>query len=857
MWIKYICLENFKNIKTGLKANRLEIDFSKRENVICLLTGPNGMGKTSLLSCLTPFATLGNLDIRDGNQLIIEKKPGYKRIIIMNGPDEIDIEHFYSVNKETHSVKSYIKLNGKELNPNGNVTSFKNVVYELLHIDLDYVRLIRLGDNVSNLIQLKTSERKKFMSKMLPSVDNYLKLYTKLSADVRDLKVVMSHITDNINKLNIKDEEEYQKKMNEIDDAISYYEKNINEVTEEIYKLTYDIESLSLDLEYRDELRKLRKKESRYRLLLEDKDSLKDIDTLKKEIESLSQMILKLKSEIEFSDREYDMKLNQLDDNKKEISELSYQIDIEVQNSNLLSLRDYLKELLEKEQKTKAVTLPFEINFTKEELDDFVVDLKNIQRDLNITYEFGKGPITEVIDLMEKDVNISDFVTANLLALENKREKSNRTYLDSLITKYEKKKIPDCKESCIFRDLYMDVMRVKEIKSVETSNKSPEYYQIVKVVHENLLSIIERLSELSGFIKKLPAEYQSMFIKKKVFKSIKKCEMIYKDEKINELMSIVAEYSYYIKLNQEIETTKKNIESEEQKSNLPFLVKQKEKLEDKNQTLLDEIEALKEKMNSLSKELKEKEEELELSKDSIGAIENYTTIKDNMIELEEKAMKYEEWSKERLEKEKKKNVLTHEKTFMINNKNQYDMNFQEFKKLTKELRKCREMYDDYLLIRSATSTKEGIPLLHIQMYLKDTKELVNELLDIVYDGKIYIDDFSITGDEFKIPFIKEGTEIPDISFASQGEKSFLNMAISFALSIQNLTEYNIPLLDEVDATFDQENREKAIAIIERQNEIIQSEQTFIISHNNMYNQYPVDVIDFSDLKSSKFDIKLS
>ena len=136
------------------------------------------------------------------------------------------------------------------------------------------------------------------------------------------------------------------------------------------------------------------------------------IDTLKKEIESLSQMILKLKSEIEFSDREYDMKLNQLDDNKKEISELSYQIDIEVQNSNLLSLRDYLKELLEKEQKTKAVTLPFEINFTKEELDDFVVDLKNIQRDLNTTYEFGKGPINEVIDLMEKDVNISDFVTA-------------------------------------------------------------------------------------------------------------------------------------------------------------------------------------------------------------------------------------------------------------------------------------------------------------------------------------------------------------------------------------------------------------------------------------------------------------
>ena len=186
MWIKSIILENFKNIKTGLKANRLEIDFSKRENVICLITGPNGMGKTSLLSCLTPFATLGNLDIRENNQLILDRMPGYKQIVIMNGNDEIDIEHFYSVNKDSHSVKSYFKLNGAELNPNGNVTSFKSIVNEVLHIDMDYLKLIRLGDNVTNLIKLKGTERKNFMSKMLPSVDNYLKYYKKISGDVRD-----------------------------------------------------------------------------------------------------------------------------------------------------------------------------------------------------------------------------------------------------------------------------------------------------------------------------------------------------------------------------------------------------------------------------------------------------------------------------------------------------------------------------------------------------------------------------------------------------------------------------------------------------------------------------------------------
>lgn len=857
MWIKYICLENFKNIKTGLKANRLEIDFSNRENVICLLTGPNGMGKTSLLSCLTPFATLGNLDIRDGNQLIINKKPGYKRIIIMNGMDEIDIEHFYAVNKDTHSVKSYIKLNGKELNPNGNVTSFKSIVYEVLHIDLDYVRLIRLGDNVANLIKLKTSERKKFMSKMLPSVDDYLKLYTKFSADVRDLKVVMSHISDSINKLNIKDEEEYTKKINEINDGIKYYEKHLETITSDIYKLTYQIDSLSLEDDYKETLKKLKKKESRYRGILEDKDNIRDIKELQKEIDQLNNQIIQLNSEIEFNDKEYDLKLNQLDDNKKEILELSNQIDIEVENSNILSLKKYLKELEKKREDMTEIHLPFQILFTKEELDNFVVDLKNIQRDLNTTYEFGKGPINEVIDLMEKDVNISDFVTANILSIENKKQKNSRTYLDTLIDKYEKKKFPTCEQKCVLKDLYQDIMKIKEIKSVESTDKSVEYYQIVKIVHENLSGIVNRLSELSDFIKKLPEEYQIMFVKKKIFKHIKKCELIYKDDKINELMSIVTEYDNRVKLIQEIESVKSNITMEENKSNLPFLVKQKEKLESKNTSLLEDMNNLIESLQDKKSNLKKSQERLSLLTDSIGAIENYTNLVTELKDLEDKSEKYMKWTSERFEKEKTKRNLLREKEFMINNKNQYDMNFKEFKKLNEELKKCRDMYDDYMLLRASTSTKEGIPLLHIQMYLKDTKELVNELLDIVYSGKIYIDDFSITGDEFKIPFIKEGNEIPDISFASQGEQSFLNMAISFALSIQNLTEYNIPLLDEVDATFDQENREKAIAIIERQNEIIQSEQTFIISHNNMYNQYPVDVIDFSDLKSSKFDIKLS
>ena len=61
-----------------------------------------------------------------------------------------------------------------------------------------------------------------------------------------------------VNKLNIKDEEEYTKKINEINDGIKYYEKHLETITSDIYKLTYQIDSLSLEDDYKETLKKLK-----------------------------------------------------------------------------------------------------------------------------------------------------------------------------------------------------------------------------------------------------------------------------------------------------------------------------------------------------------------------------------------------------------------------------------------------------------------------------------------------------------------------------------------------------------------------------------------------------------------------
>ena len=41
---------------------------------------------------------------------------------------------------------------------------------------------------------------------------------------------------------------------------------------------------------------------------------------------------------------------------------------------------------------------------------------------------------------------------------------------------------------------------------------------------------------------------------------------------------------------------------------------------------------------------------------------------------------------------------------------------------------------------------------------------------------------------------------------------------------------------------DTRNREKFLQVLERQIAMIEGEQIFVISHNNMFNAYPVDII---------------
>jgi DNA repair exonuclease SbcCD ATPase subunit len=171
----------------------------------------------------------------------------------------------------------------------------------------------------------------------------------------------------------------------------------------------------------------------------------------------------------------------------------------------------------------------------------------------------------------------------------------------------------------------------------------------------------------------------------------------------------------------------------------------------------------------------------------------------------------------------------------------------DYHRLVKESQSLNTTFDKLNVIMTSVSTKKGIPLVYMNTYSSRIQSLANNLLAVIYDDELIIDKFNLTADEFEIPFIRDGTRIPDIRYASQSELSLITMALSFALAHGVSQQYGILLLDEIDAGLDEKNRQSFLRMFDRQMRELNSEQAFIISHNlsQMVN-LPMDVIKLSE-----------
>lgn len=842
MYIKEIYLENFSNIKTGLNQNYLHIDFSDREHRICVLKGANGKGKTSLLSYLTPFATLGNLDVRDRHSLILKDKVGKKRItIIDNDGNTLEIYHVYTpVKDKNHTIKSYISLNGEELNTNGNTSSFKELVKTHLGLDMDYLKLLRLGDNVNNLIKQLSTERKNFMSKILDDVNVWLKLYNKVNGDARDLKNIISHLVDKVNKLDISDIDKYLTEIEEMTDNLNKMINTLNEYNNEKAIISDRIEQLGDISEIKKELRTIKNKLNKF----DERDNIESVEEIDKKLLDYNKKQGFLMAEITSLEDKYNSTIKNLDTIINDLNRFTNELSNETSLELINNLESALSEMRSKLDEIIKNLDGIQISITKEEYDNFVVSIKNNQKLLNMTYEFGKEPVREAIKLISDNANIDEYMAKGYLLNEPNDEKS---YLDKLIDKYKNVTVP-CDSDCILKELLSDLLLPLQIKRGPGDiKKDREYYDAVKTCFNNISHVLSDLDRMHIVIDKLPDKIKSRFTTKKVLSSIGDCGYIYKENDINDFMAYITENANRIKLVDEINVTKVKLDIVKSTSKAYMLQEEISRLKKEKEESEETISDIKDTLSSKKDELASLDELISLYNDlravSLSRDEMLSSKKEyeeTLSSYDEYTTKYDELNTNINMVQKHIDALSRTISDMKYKATQYESNISDLSKLKKK-------YADINMLKKAYSTKSGIPLDHIKLYLTDTRQLANEMLDIVYDGDIQLEEFELTENEFNIPFYNKGIIISDIRYASQGESSFLSIAISFALSYQNLTDYNIPLLDEADSNLDASNRMKFINVIEHFMDIISCEQLFIITHNDMFSQYPVDVIDFDKL----------
>lgn len=865
MKIEYLKLKNFVNIYSGMKKKEIEIDFSKSKNKITVIVGPNGSGKTSILSELHPFANSGNMDVRNDTNLIMENCDGYKEIHVRDKDDIYVIKHNYLFSGKTKSVKSFISKNGTELNANGNVRSFKEMVLEHLGLDQDLLKLMRLGSNVTSLINMKSTNRKSFATKLFSDINVYGGFYKKVSEEYRNIRSLMKNLSTKIAKYNVVDESEFEKQLSIVMREINDYEMKKETINKETAILEAKLKEIDINDEesVNERFNYLQNKINEAESLL---TLVKDINMLKSEYElmkekeknGITNKINECRLKIEKCISEKDIYFEQKEEYEEKLKNA-------VTNTRLENLRFNISKysndisILEKELKNRTRYDKYQLLRFKEHVEKLI----EMFRDLNIYDEIH---VKKIIKAILNEQNIKDVIELSTSKMREEYNKINAEIIniENLDLDLNGYVIPEdsCSKSCPYKEFYYKIVNRKNNlgKLIEERNRLNKDMSNC----EDLYNLYNALNEIKKHIDEfkcdvdLPVEYNSydVFMNKLNGDNIVNVNLInlaiddsesfeQLDLLRNELKTFENEYN--IIKDSVIDTI--DIENKILSINEKINNKTNEINEFQNQ--IDELNV---ELESLEKETKNIIEALEL-KESFNDIQNeYGDIKYRINEIQEQKTLMSTYSNKIVSNRKNAFDISNYLNTLSSKKEQLSFNIKDYKSIVNEYNALSLLFEDIDDIKDALDSSKGIPLLYLNVYLKNCPIIMNTLLDNIFDGSLQIDDFLIDENEFRIPFRMDGIKVPDIVYASQGESSFISIVLSLSLIVQSMTQYDIICLDELDGPLDTKNRAEFIKVLYSFIQQVGCEQIFLISHNNMFDNEPVDLIQTAniDIDNYKF-----
>lgn len=869
-----IRLENYIGIYNGRGDNILEVDLSQSTSNIVIIRGSNGSGKSTLLKALSP--------LQDDNTAIIPGMEGKKTLRYLYNGEVYEILYVHPVKNDGSrgqvKMQVYKGMNRVELNPTWNVTSGKDIIFDLFNLDANFLTLSQLSSEDRGLADKKPAERKKFVNSIINGIEVYNNMYKVITKKYSTFKNMINTISSKIRQIgNIEElNARFINISKQVEDVSSERDKAVIEASKidaEIGILTRDNnleEYYKINEEIRDNIDYISASKSQVidlskgELTSENLYELKDI--IDNSLHTFDKDISKWKSEeavanakIESISREKDEAFNSLQtkitkrgtllDGGFSDSDLSLYKDTKAKiaelENDINGLNSSIKNLSEAEALVNAMEMIVPVldslyngldATTKKEKYDFVkTTLDNDGKYVDQTVELSRtyNEVSRTVGELESEV----------LAYEILFDKAK-----SLALRPKECKIDDCSF-------------VKE--AIEASSKHPEkrINDINKEINESktllksLEKDIESYKELYDFNKRFTNLHGMVLSFRKL---LEKSPVDYIIDPYQLLASLDHMEKLMIDFNQirgifNIITTKSNYEE------IIESLKEPAVKYEANKALIDELDSdiasLKDKLTTIDNRLMTEKDAISETVTDISLtefkIEVYTKCKslvDECIGLDTRneelqaqinslsdiALKVKTLDTRMAEAKSRADRLNNDLNAILNERDKIASNKTLLEDYIRDLDLYNKNFSILETIRYYLSPTTGIQTVFMRTYMGNIILKANELLSLIFNGQFIIQPFVINEAEFRIPCLGNGLVNDDISSMSTSQICMISMILSFAILSNSSTDYNILKLDEIDGGLDTENRIQFIGLLKQLISMVGCEQCFLISHNMEY-----------------------
>lgn len=848
----------------GMNLDVVDIDFTKCTNRIVLITGRNGSGKSTLLSHLNPFPDSSSSFVPGVNA---------EKFLVLADRDNIYELRLISEASATgrKTTKAFIQKNGLELNENGNVSSYKDIIFSEFELDSNYISLSSLSSNDRGLGDKTPSERKKFVSNIIENLEIYNNMYKTLNKKSLVYKSNINTLHTKIQNIGSKDlldsrlnslrsrEADLNSKMMDYNNKIVAIQaktsideeesKKIQDANDKVNSLKLQLDQIQVKIDGYSHRTKI------------------GVDEIESKYNEDKALKIQYESKIESANETWKDKSRRLNEVNSSILSLQAELENNDYDVNIAQLytesNEKLKSYLEAIQTSGLVCDTNDISKLEKVIefcDKFIPNLDH----------FYDGLDSEKLNLLANNLvfsSVADLQNQSsqlVTEIEQKKEKLSDLQVDLKTLAILENRPKNCKiNNCAFiSDALKLKSKIKKDPVLEIDALQKDILSISGVLTKNqeridfLNSLVPKSMELDK-LRDMFFEIEPLLSKFEPNFQIDFNLMISQDNPFN----MIRDHQRYIdtlnilKLLDNEETNNKILQVEYN------AYQDKIKLINSSRKMLDNLNTEKESlMNEVS--------EAKNTVDSFNEI--YNTLMTNLTTEEEYIHFYNQYKEIEvdynqamsvIEEFNKKSSKSLESIAKINEYKESiakiadELNpvMQEISTIAGQLtlldsyyaeyNEAKQSYDIIETIKKYCSpTGGGIQTIFMQLYMSKTMEMANRVLGMLFEGAYRLDNFVINDSEFRIPFIGEGLPVDDISSGSASQIAMMGMIINLVLLHQASTKFNIALLDELDSSLDGANRSNFVNVLFYSLDILEIEQLFIISHSLEVDNSMADVI---------------